>query len=228
MTFSANYDRIKVVEVQGTKISGTKIFVPYKDKNKNKNSMKFYAIFLLVFLGMTLVLGINYNDAQKFWRVSEKIDFLVDGYVFTKISSVIAVLRKEKPLALTPVDTQDNFYFDKETIDSLLEGRFYSKQPVVAPGTYTMTVTAYSSSVAQCDASPFITASGQRVRDGIVAANFLPLGTKIKIPALFGDKIFEVQDRMAQRHWGRVDVWFADYWKAARFGARELEVEIMH
>ena len=183
--------------------------------------MKFYAIFLLVFLGMTLVLGVNYNDVQKFLAQSGKIDYLARGYVFN-------VFRKEKPLALTPIDTQDKFYFDKETVDSILDGRFYSKKPVVSPGIYPVTVTGYSSSVAQCDASPFITASGQRVADGIVAANFLPLGTKIKIPELFGDKIFEVQDRMAQRHWGRVDVWFADYFHAARFGARELDVEVMH
>ena len=70
--------------------------------------MKFYAIFLLVFLGMTLVLGINYNDVQKFLAQSGKIDYLARGYVFN-------VFRKEKPLALTPIDTQDKFYFDKET-----------------------------------------------------------------------------------------------------------------
>jgi len=189
--------------------------------------MKFYAIFLLVFLGMTLVLGVDYNDVQKSWAESAKIDFLVDGYAYGEISRVIPNFRKEKPLALTPIDTRDNFYFDKETVDSILDGRFYSKKSVVSPGVYPVTVTAYSSSVAQCDASPFVTASGQRVREGIVAANFLPLGTKIKIPALFGDKVFEVQDRMAQKHWGRVDVWFADYFSATRFGTKKLEVEIV-
>ena len=42
-------------------------------------------------------------------------------------------------------------------------------------------ITAYSSTIDQCDNEPFIAASGKRVYDGMVAANFLPLGTKIKI-----------------------------------------------
>src|SRR5437868_1496729 len=38
-------------------------------------------------------------------------------------------------------------------------------------------ITAYSSTEDQTDDSPFITASGAHVADGIVAANFLPLHT---------------------------------------------------
>ena len=47
-------------------------------------------------------------------------------------------------------------------------------------------VTAYSSTVWQCDSDPFITASGAMVRDGIVASNLLPFGTEIRIPELYG------------------------------------------
>lgn len=53
-----------------------------------------------------------------------------------------------------------------------------------------MRITAYSSSVDETDGTPFITANGARVRDGIVATNLLPFGTKIKIPSLFGGKVF--------------------------------------
>jgi len=45
-------------------------------------------------------------------------------------------------------------------------------------------ITAYSSTVDQTDDTPFITANGSFVRDGIVANNMLPFGTKIKIPEL--------------------------------------------
>ncbi len=88
-------------------------------------------------------------------------------------------------------------------------------------------VTAYSSDVDQTDDTPFITASGERVRDGIVAANFLPMGTKIKIPKLFGEKIFVVKDRMAKRFTDRVDVWFNDRSSAIKFGLRKAEIVVL-
>ncbi len=90
-----------------------------------------------------------------------------------------------------------------------------------------VTITAYSSTHDQTDEDPFTTASGRQVRDGIVAANFLEFGTKIKIPELFGDKIFVVEDRMARRHNYRIDIWFPDRNQAKQFGIQELEVIIL-
>ncbi len=92
---------------------------------------------------------------------------------------------------------------------------------------YETFVTAYSSSVDETDATPFITASGEYVRDGIVAANFLPLGTKIKIPEYFGNKIFVVKDRMARKHDERVDIWFPTKELARTFGKRKLQVQVI-
>jgi len=60
-------------------------------------------------------------------------------------------------------------------------------------------ITAYSSTVWQTDDTPFITASGAFVEDGIVANNLFPFGTEIKIPELYGDKIFVVEDRKHQK-----------------------------
>ena len=89
-------------------------------------------------------------------------------------------------------------------------------------------ITAYSSTPWETDGDPFITAAGTRVRDGIVANNYLPLGTKIRIPQLFGDKIFVVEDRM---HWTKsnyhIDIWFPDYWQAKEFGAKNTYIEIL-
>ena len=92
-------------------------------------------------------------------------------------------------------------------------------------------ITAYNSSMSQCDASPCITASGFNVCkhniEDTVAANFLPLGTKIKIPDLFGEQIFVVRDRMHPRHHNQIDVWMKEYKKAKQFGVKVARIEII-
>ncbi len=90
-----------------------------------------------------------------------------------------------------------------------------------------VSMTAYSSTPDQTDDSPFITARGTYVRDGIVAANFLPFGTKIKIPELFGDKIFVVEDRMNSRYWHKVDIWFPERHDALEFGIKTAKIQII-
>jgi len=88
-------------------------------------------------------------------------------------------------------------------------------------------ITAYSSTESQTDSTPFIAASGKHVYDGMVAANFLPFGTKIKIPELFGDKIFIVDDRMNKRYQNRVDIWYANTNSAIKFGIQKAIIEIV-
>ena len=89
-------------------------------------------------------------------------------------------------------------------------------------------VTAYSSTPDQTDDTPFITASGKVVEDGIVASNFLAFGTKLRLPELFGDKIFVVEDRMHKRFFSdRLDIWFPDRETAQNFGVRETTLEIL-
>ncbi len=89
-------------------------------------------------------------------------------------------------------------------------------------------VTAYSSSPWETDEDPFITAAGTWVRDGIIANNYLPFGTKIKLPEIYGDKVFVVEDRM---HWTKgnyhFDIWFASYGEAKSFGAKRTYIEIL-
>lgn len=96
-----------------------------------------------------------------------------------------------------------------------------------AKRTYEVSISAYSSTPDQTDASPFITAKGTYVRDGIVAANFLPLGTAIKIPEVYGDKIFIVEDRMNKRYWYNMDIWMADRSSAMKFGRQTMTIEIV-
>lgn len=95
----------------------------------------------------------------------------------------------------------------------------------------THNVTAYTSEVAQCDEAPCITANGFNVcthnTEDVIAANFLPFGTKVRIPELFGDRVFTVQDRMNRRFPNHVDVWMKDYDDAIHFGTKPAKIEVL-
>lgn len=88
-------------------------------------------------------------------------------------------------------------------------------------------VTAYSSTVDQTDSTPLITALGTDVRDGIIACNFLKFGTKVRIPSLFGDKVFVVEDRMALKNSHKIDIWFETREQAKQFGIKVVKVEML-
>ena len=88
-------------------------------------------------------------------------------------------------------------------------------------------LTAYSSTPDQTDSTPFITASGTRTREGVVASNFLAFGTKVRIPEIFGDKVFTVEDRMAKKHSDKIDIWFPERHLAKKFGVQEAEVIVL-
>lgn len=89
-------------------------------------------------------------------------------------------------------------------------------------------ITAYSSTPDQTDGNPFITANGTHVRDGIIAANFLPFGTKVRFPTLYGDKIFVVEDRMNSRYSYHADIWMQTRQEAKNFGAQIAPIEIVN
>ncbi|MGB9726581.1 MAG: hypothetical protein ACP5OX_00780 [Minisyncoccia bacterium] len=100
--------------------------------------------------------------------------------------------------------------------------------PINPPKKIEVIVTGYSSTPEETDDTPFITASGKVVEEGVVAANFLEFGTKVRFPELFGDKIFIVEDRMHQRfNEGRVDIWFKTKQEAKDFGIQTTIMEII-
>jgi len=146
----------------------------------------------------------------------------VSSGIFAGINSVVAKNSSEDPsltiLSLEKLNSVQN--------NSLLP--ISNPMEPVATKTIKVVVTAYSSTVWQTDSDPFITASGKMVQDGIVANNLLPFGTKIKIPELYGNKIFVVEDRM---HWRKgvyqFDIWFSDYWQAKNFGVKKTSIEIL-
>jgi len=102
------------------------------------------------------------------------------------------------------------------------------EEPSENPRKLKVMVTAYSSSVWETQGDPYITASGTYVRDGIVANNLLSFGTEIKLPEIFGDKVFVVEDRMHPRKgYYHVDIWFPSYEAALAFGSKLTEIEIL-
>jgi len=88
-----------------------------------------------------------------------------------------------------------------------------------------VTAVAYSPTVDQNDASPCITASGTVVRRGVVATNFLPIGTRLKI----GEDTYVVEDRMNAKYNGKkiIDIWHPTTKEAIAFGSKRLEIEIL-
>ena len=112
--------------------------------------------------------------------------------------------------------------FQSKSVEAITEEYKVEKVPSQV---VTVTITAYSSTVDQCDSTPFITASGTYVHDGTIAANFLPMGTIVKIPSVFGDKEFIVEDRMNVRYYKRIDIWFPTRQEALDFGIQTLEIE---
>jgi len=93
------------------------------------------------------------------------------------------------------------------------------------------TLTAYNSESSQTDGDPCTTANTFNVcNHGVedtIAANFLTFGTKVRIPDLFGDRIFIVRDRMNTRYPNRVDIWMINKDDALKFGTRRAEIEII-
>ncbi|MBL7156354.1 MAG: 3D domain-containing protein [Candidatus Pacebacteria bacterium] len=131
------------------------------------------------------------------------------------------------------VSAEPVVYIDPESFTSFQDNTLVSTIEIFINGTgnivktIPVVVTAYSSTVAQTDSTPFITASGNSVRPGIVAANFLPFGTKITIPEIYGNDVFTVEDRMHPRNNYHVDIWFPNYLQAKNFGKEITYVEVL-
>lgn len=153
--------------------------------------------------------------------ISSIIAGVITGIIFSEIT-IFQTVRAETFLTRALILDQTTLIKDGyPTINKTNESSFEVVKKI------TMVVTAYSSTEDQTDDTPFITASGKNVADGIVANNMFPFGTKIRIPEL-SDKIFVVQDRMHQRK-GKyhLDIWFPEYSQAKKFGAKITSIEVL-
>jgi len=159
----------------------------------------------------TEILPDNAKDAVNAVRMKPEITPVTPTVTKVTKTAKVAVITKTVAEA-TPTDVDNDGQV--ETPDKVVKA----------------VLTAYSSTPDQCDDDPFTAASGKHVYDGMVAANWLPFGTKIKIPALFGDKIFTVDDRMNSRYgYGRMDIWFnTSRTEVNKFGVKRTDIEIYY
>lgn len=93
-------------------------------------------------------------------------------------------------------------------------------------------ITAYNSDIGQTDDSPCITANGFNLckhgQEDTVAINGMKMGTKVRFPGLYGNKVFVVRDRMNARYnSSRVDVWMLSKADAKNFGVKATKMEVL-
>jgi len=116
-------------------------------------------------------------------------------------------------------------------IKPIFKNNFPESKDLKIARTANYLMTAYNSEVAQCDDSPCITANGFNVcehgKEDTIAANFLAFGTKVRIPEIFGDKIFIVRDRMSKKYNNRIDIWMLKKNDAKQFGVKYARIEIL-
>lgn len=94
--------------------------------------------------------------------------------------------------------------------------------------------TAYSSDPWQTDSTPCKPAMDfdlceNYLKYGIedtIAANFLPLGAKVRFPELYGDKVFTVRDRMNVKYnFNQIGYYRIDFYKAAATEEGKLDIK---
>lgn len=139
----------------------------------------------------------------------------LDSYLSDRLDTAVRV-------QVSLEHTRDTSFL--ETLLSLIGVRSIVRARPVIGTTYVVQSSAYASSPYQTDATPCITSAGTLVRPGVVASNFLPLGT---ILSMSGD-YFIVEDRMNARYRGSyIDVWFPSTSEALAFGRREITVTVV-
>ncbi len=162
---------------------------------------------------------INY----KFFLLSSIIlGFLLSGAFFLAFP-----IQGSKP----NLSHNQSFPFEKELL-LLDENTLFSLASPFNPETsvknLNVVVTAYSSTPWETWGDPFITAAGTHVKDGIVANNYLPFGTRVRIPEIYGERVFVVEDRMHSRKgYYHVDIWFPSYSEALNFGVKKTYIEVL-
>ncbi|MDW7998455.1 MAG: 3D domain-containing protein [Thermodesulfovibrio sp.] len=119
------------------------------------------------------------------------------------------------------IDIKSELEKFRKNIDAL-----QNKIKKIEQGKIEVKATAYSSCIEECDSTPFITASGAKVRWGIIAMDKrYKFGTKVYIP--FFKKTFVVLDRGGAIKGNRIDIWFPSKEEAKKFGVKNLIVYVL-
>lgn len=189
----------------------------------------------------SLILDRKIELGDKFGLMVVLVVFLVNMLIPT------ATFASSKPVFTQDGEVASQFFLKSATQTDILtikmaeaKGRYLdfsnlknktNYKEKLKPNQMYVTSTAYSSEPAQTDDTPCITANGFDVCENnienVVAANFLKFGTKVKIPDLFGDRIFTVQDRMNTKYNKRMDLWMTSKTRAKTYGIRYVKIEIV-
>jgi 3D (Asp-Asp-Asp) domain-containing protein len=185
---------------------------------------------LIFFIGaFSMLAGFRYSDVDA-QNLVDKAAVLATAVweeqfpVSIENNSVLAVCRNVSQ-AENPIEYCQNL----SSLSKSSEFSCKSEKPVNVAKKINVIATAYSSTPWQTDSTPYITADGATVRDGIIANNMLTFGTQVRIPELYGDKVFTVEDRMSWRKSNyQIDIWFPSLQQAVNFGAKSTYIEVLN
>lgn len=159
--------------------------------------------------------------------ISHKTKFILAALVLTSFF-LPSVTKAASPRVETTTTIQTSEVSQDDVDEPILEIPEVLPAPRLPIKVHATTLTFYNPEARQTDSSPRVTASGMDVFDGLVATNIYPFGTKLRFPDLFGDKVFEVQDRMNPRYANRMDIFLESKQEAKRLGIkRNIKVEVL-
>lgn len=115
-------------------------------------------------------------------------------------------------------------FYPREEVEQSVEVDITIEDVEVEVEEFTATVTAYNSTEAQTDSTPFITASGSHVSNGTLACpkryNF---GTQVQI----NGHMYVCEDRMSPKYGDRFDIWMETYDEAMEWGIQDVLVTVI-
>lgn len=88
-------------------------------------------------------------------------------------------------------------------------------------------VTYFTACKEECGNDRGQTASGVMVHDGVIACNFLPKNTKVRIPSLYGRKVFTVYDKLAEGLINNIDIYVKHKKLIPKEGHFEVYIEVI-
>jgi 3D (Asp-Asp-Asp) domain-containing protein len=186
-----------------------KCFILAKNKLVGKLLL---AVLLLILANLALVSSPVFADTESFDNITLNYQLVPENQGF----SLIQILNPEVINVGLPLG----------------DGHLPKNKGLEAKYSIKAVITAYNSDIGQTDDSPCITANGfnlcQHGLEDTVAINGMKMGTKVRFPELFGNKVFVVRDRMNARYKsGRVDVWMLSRADAKQFGVKVAKMEVL-
>lgn len=195
----------------------------------DKNPYLWYSIALLKqYMKLPIQLKTKYSQIGQYLKEKLKVN-----KIFLNISGLLMGMQIIVPLYHPIAINADKLISVASAKEISLTADYPNSFPTTGERpirTMVVPVTAYNSLPGQTDSTPCFTANDYDLctnnREDVIATNFLPMGTRIKFPELYGDKIFTVQDRMNARYHYNTDIWMKSHADAVKFGLKHTTIEI--